>query len=446
MAILDTKRRLLQLKIVYYGPALCGKTTNLETLHRLVDPNGDTEIASLATEGDRTLFFDLLPIDLGELHGLRMTARLFTVPGQVFYNSTRRLVLQGADAVVFVADSRPDSVTENRESITNLHRNLMANGVRPGALPIIIQANKRDLPGALPLADFESRVGADDLRKHGHIVLTPLVAASALRGEGVIESFGAALAASIPEVHGRYGLDRLGLTRAAMRTAVDKTLAAYPRVPPPALANVDRSITPPADPAAPAVASHVAPHPEPPQVMPPRPDAGDMLAALAHFAASTGNADASVDEVAMAAAEAARAALTAGATASLLLVNRGGRLEAAALAGLSHDPFLATGKPSLASTLLESGRAQYFYDLDTELVFSDTELSRKLEPHLTAAVVPIEAGDHRGILCVYGTNPDARATAATLRFLTIVAAITVGALSRAPAATAVVMDRRAALV
>lgn len=167
-------------KIVYYGPGLCGKTTNLMVIFDKLDPKSRGKMLSLATKTDRTLFFDLLPVDVGKIGAFNLKIQLYTVPGQVFYNETRKLVLKGADAVVFVADSQPSMVESNKESFANLLENLAENNLDANDLPIIIQYNKRDIPGVLPVEELEQLLGFEGY---------PSREASAIRGEGVMETF-----------------------------------------------------------------------------------------------------------------------------------------------------------------------------------------------------------------------------------------------------------------
>jgi signal recognition particle receptor subunit beta len=167
-------------KIVYYGPGLCGKTTNLMVIFDKLDPASKGKMLSLATKTDRTLFFDLLPVDIGKVGPFNLKIQLYTVPGQVFYNETRKLVLKGADAVVFVCDSQPTMVEGNRESFANLMENLEQNQIDPNDTPIVIQYNKRDLPGVVPVEKLQETLGFDGY---------PYTEASALQGEGVMETF-----------------------------------------------------------------------------------------------------------------------------------------------------------------------------------------------------------------------------------------------------------------
>ncbi|MHC4852967.1 MAG: GTP-binding protein, partial [Planctomycetota bacterium] len=138
-------------KIVYYGPGMSGKTTNLEIVHQKAPENNKGDLTSISTDGDRTLFFDFMPLDLGTVAGMRTKFQLYTVPGQVYYNSTRKLVLQGCDGVIFIADSDPEKMAENIESYDNLIENLQEYGKDIRELPHVLQYNKRDLPNALPV-------------------------------------------------------------------------------------------------------------------------------------------------------------------------------------------------------------------------------------------------------------------------------------------------------
>src|SRR5258708_4166761 len=150
MVLFNHATREMTAKIVYYGPGLCGKTTNLMVIFDKLDPKQKGKMLSLATKTDRTLFFDLLPVDVGKVGAFSLKIQLYTVPGQVFYNETRKLVLKGADAVLFVADSQPSMVDSTRESFANLMENLEENQTDPNDTPPVIQSNKRDIPRVLP--------------------------------------------------------------------------------------------------------------------------------------------------------------------------------------------------------------------------------------------------------------------------------------------------------
>ncbi|MEA2462365.1 MAG: hypothetical protein QOJ98_112, partial [Acidobacteriota bacterium] len=180
MVLFNHATREMTAKIVYYGPGLCGKTTNLMVIFDKLDPKSKGKMLSLATKTDRTLFFDLLPVDIGKVGPFNLKIQLYTVPGQVFYNETRKLVLKGADAVVFVADSQPAMVDATRESFANLLENLEENQIDPNDTPIVIQFNKRDIPGVLPVEQLQEALGFEGY---------PYTEASALKGTGVMETF-----------------------------------------------------------------------------------------------------------------------------------------------------------------------------------------------------------------------------------------------------------------
>ena len=181
MSLVNFTTREITCKIVYYGPGRSGKTTNLHYVYGRVPDSRRGRMVSLATQTDRTLFFDFLPIDLGTISGFTTRFQLYTVPGQVYYNATRRLVLQGADGVVFVADSQARQLDENIESLQNLQANLLDLGVDIRQLPLILQYNKQDLPKELILTPAELD---DALNFRG----LPSFAADALHGSGVFEA------------------------------------------------------------------------------------------------------------------------------------------------------------------------------------------------------------------------------------------------------------------
>ena len=180
MSLVNHSTKEITAKIVYYGPGRCGKTTNLQYVFSRLPEERRGKIVSLATEKDRTLFFDFLPLDVGPISGFQTRFQLYTVPGQVYYNATRRLVLQGADGVVFVADSQRSLMDENRESLDNLRDNLSSWGMTLEELPLVFQFNKRDLPDiALPneiarLLDVGSRPAFEGVAVQGRGVLDTL--------------------------------------------------------------------------------------------------------------------------------------------------------------------------------------------------------------------------------------------------------------------------------
>ena len=150
MSTINFAAREINFKIVYYGPGLSGKTTNLKKIYENIPQESKGEMVSLATEDERTLFFDFLPLDLGQVNGFKTRFHLYTVPGQVFYNSSRKLILRGVDGVVFIADSAPNRLRANAESLRNLRENMAEYNLKLGEIPYVIQINKRDLPDALP--------------------------------------------------------------------------------------------------------------------------------------------------------------------------------------------------------------------------------------------------------------------------------------------------------
>src|SRR5512144_1866982 len=166
-------------KIVYYGPGLCGKTTNLHFIYGRTAPGSRGEMVSLETEADRTLFFDLLPLEVGMIGSLKVRLQLYTVPGQVFYNVTRRLVLKGVDGVVFVADSQAPAAEPNEESLANLKQNLEEIGLEPRSVPIVFQYNKRDLRNILPVPELQRSLNT---------AAAPFFEAAAIHGVGVFET------------------------------------------------------------------------------------------------------------------------------------------------------------------------------------------------------------------------------------------------------------------
>ena len=158
MVQINFGQREVSCKVVFYGPGMSGKTTNLEIIHKKAPKDAVGEMVSIATETDRTLYFDFLPLDLGQVAGMRTRFQLYTVPGQIYYNATRKLVLQGVDGVIFVADSSPDKMAENLESLQNLRDNLAEMNLTIDDIPLVLQYNKRDLPQAMSVADINAQL------------------------------------------------------------------------------------------------------------------------------------------------------------------------------------------------------------------------------------------------------------------------------------------------
>ena len=179
MSFINYSSREINCKIVYYGPGLCGKTTNLQFIYNKTNPELKGKMISLATETERTLFFDFLPLALGQIRGFKTRFHLYTVPGQVFYDASRKLILKGVDGVVFVADSQIERMEANIESFENLKLNLIEQGYNLDRTPYVVQYNKRDLPNAAPL---------DEIRKVLNPVGVPEFEACATTGQGVFET------------------------------------------------------------------------------------------------------------------------------------------------------------------------------------------------------------------------------------------------------------------
>jgi hypothetical protein len=235
-------------KIVYYGPGLCGKTTNLHHIYAKTSPQSRGEMVSLETETDRTLFFDLLPIDVGVIGGFKTRLQLYTIPGQVFYNTTRKLVLKGVDGIVFVADSQKAMLDANLESFKNLRENLAEIGLSIDEIPLVLQLNKRDLPNIAPADDVVDVI--DPERKYD------FVEAVASRGDGVFETLKV--------------ISKLTLRTLRRRMTGEEPVKATPRRPAPDMAFRVREDTGPvpAMPASPAATAPIAAYNPPPEPEP----------------------------------------------------------------------------------------------------------------------------------------------------------------------------------
>jgi mutual gliding-motility protein MglA len=197
MVLINYATKEIVAKIVYYGPGLCGKTTNLQHVYTKLNPKKRGKMISIATQADRTLFFDFLPVELGVVQGFKIRFQLYTVPGQVFYGATRKLVLKGADAVVFVADSQADVLSKNVESLDDLKHNLLENGLDPQTIPIVFQYNKRDLPNVMDAALLDGKV---NFRQ------APNFEASAINGMGVMETLKGVISLLIKDLKRKHSL------------------------------------------------------------------------------------------------------------------------------------------------------------------------------------------------------------------------------------------------
>ena len=224
MVQFNFSERTIKAKVVYYGPPQSGKTTNLEQIHRISDPEGANRLISLNTAQDRTLFFDLLPFSLGSVSGYDFKIQLYTVPGQVQYNATRRVVLAGADAVVFVADSRRPAAKENQAAFENMKVNLLANRLVPEKVPLVVQYNKQDLEPLVPREELDRTLNFWGRKAF------PAVAA---RGEGVIETFAAVVQEMLAAIAVKYNLKEKGLDPESVPEIVAQAFAEIVRKAPP---------------------------------------------------------------------------------------------------------------------------------------------------------------------------------------------------------------------
>jgi signal recognition particle receptor subunit beta len=246
MVLFNYATKELTAKVVYYGPGLCGKTTNLQFIHQNLPETVKGKMLSLATKTDRTLFFDFLPLDLGEIRGMKTRVQLYTVPGQVFYNETRKLVLKGVDGVVFVADSQQEMLGPNVESFKNLEENLKGHGLTLADVPHVIQFNKRDLPKLATIEEINSTVNKYN---------APFYESVATTGIGVKDTLNAITKLVLLNLTKKYG---------ASKPAAETQPAA--KVPPPA--EVPIAATPPPPPAAAQMAAAGAGGTPPPAEVP----------------------------------------------------------------------------------------------------------------------------------------------------------------------------------
>jgi len=249
MVQINFAQKSVNLKVVYYGPGMSGKTTNLEVIHQRAPEGNRGDLTSISTDGDRTLFFDFMPLDLGTVAGMRTAFQLYTVPGQVYYNSTRKLVLQGVDGIIFVADSSAAMINQNLESLRNLEENLNEYGKSLATLPHVIQLNKRDLPDAMSVEEL-GRL----LNPHN----APLFEAIANSGQGVFPTLKALAASVLKNIMNESG--QKAAPYPAPAAPAPQPRAAAPARPQPA--------QPPRAPVYQQQAPHGQPHPAPSAPMP----------------------------------------------------------------------------------------------------------------------------------------------------------------------------------
>jgi signal recognition particle receptor subunit beta len=264
MVFFNYALRKLNAKIVYYGPGLCGKTTNLVWVHDHFEGGERGKMISLATEGDRTIFFDLLPLEIGSIRGMEVTLQLYTVPGQVHYNSTRQLVLRGADGVVFVADSQRAMQSSNIDSFKNLQENLLLQGISLDGFPHVLQFNKRDLKDLVPVEELN-----DELNHYS----VPIFEAIATEGVGVQETLEGIVKLVMRNLRQRYE----GATTGARTPGVEDSQVSIPEAPPtppPTPPAAEEPVEPISFDEAPAAAEEP---PEPPPVEPPEPEPEELI-------------------------------------------------------------------------------------------------------------------------------------------------------------------------
>lgn len=254
MVLFNYATKELTAKVVYYGPGLCGKTTNLQHIYDTLPGNAKGKMLSLATKTDRTLFFDFLPIDLGTIRGMKTKIQLYTVPGQVFYDTTRKLVLKGADGVVFVADSQAAMLDANQDSFENLITNLREQNLEIENMPHVIQYNKRDMKNVLPVADLERELNRFSV---------PSFEAIAPEGDGVFETLKGISKLVLKNLGQRYGLETDDGKKNAAKPAASKPAPPKPAAPKPA--------PPKPAPPKPAPPKPAPPKPAPPKPAPPKP-------------------------------------------------------------------------------------------------------------------------------------------------------------------------------
>lgn len=208
----NSRDKELTLKIVYYGPALSGKTTNIQELHGMLDPTARGRLMTLDTKGDRTLFFDLLPVHFKTRSGWKVKLKLFTVPGQVMHESTRRIVLAATDAICFIADAQRAQRSSNNDAFAGMLANLKANGIEPSRIPTVIQFNKMDLPDVL---------SDEELAQYGQHGKEPIFKATAIRGEGVVETLKGCMSLLWRKLDEEMDFQRkLGITREEFMTGI----------------------------------------------------------------------------------------------------------------------------------------------------------------------------------------------------------------------------------
>lgn len=430
----STADKALYVKIVYYGPGLSGKTTNLESIHRITDPKGRQQMVSLRTQEDRTLFFDLLPFELGRLYGLDVRVKLYTVPGQIQYDTTRRQVLAGADGVVFVADSQRKQLEENARMIRYLVNNLSDNGLDPRSIPLVFQWNKQDLPDLASIEELEAKL---NFRR------APALCSVATTGEGVIETFREITVLTIESLAGRapnlgdklraktVRADVERVFRPLLESSLQATLTG-----PTAVCTTrsrERSVESVSqrpvlgldDLLSEAVSANLALSDQ--IVATASPDAAQARRERVAFARLTqvGLLAAGAEGVLKMALNAALSALDLEAGAVLLKQQPGVPLREIAVAGVKADPLNAVSAPALGSVaagLLDRQKPSLVRDIAGELLFGQT--SSATDGLRAAAAVPLGAvRPSAALLIVYATMRDRELGQDDLDVLELIASI-----------------------
>ena len=380
MVLFNYATKELTAKVVYYGPGLCGKTTNLQFVHQNLPDTVKGKMLSLATKTDRTLFFDFLPLDLGEIRGMKTRVQLYTVPGQVFYNETRKLVLKGVDGLVFVADSQKDMLQPNIESFSNLEENLKGHGLSLAELPHVIQFNKRDLPKLASVEEINAAVNKYN---------APFYESVATTGIGVKDTLNAITKLVLVNLTTKYGSSKSATPEATPVLETPAAAAAEPQ-PQPAVA-----VTVPEPEAAPPAVA-VASSPEP-TVSVGSADAFPPAVPVASFA------DAEIDELMAEAAsdeslppvdeapQPAAAEPMPAPAAAVARVAAPDPDEVAVVAGMPVEPVVASPvAPEMAPAELTLTEAASDDDLFND---PNLEIARLTSGEMREIVVPIEIGD-----------------------------------------------------
>ncbi len=409
MVQFENQYRQIKVKIVYYGPALGGKTTCLQHVHRISDPQRRSRLYSLNTASDRTLFFDLLSLNLGRIRGYRLAIQLYTVPGQVQYNATRRTVLAGADGVVFVADSQHDQHEANLQSLANLKENLEANGIDPTSLPLVLQYNKRDLAKLVPIDELERTLNDGGLPSFPTVAIT---------GDGVMDAFAAITENTLVSLADRLGIDTTGHAIERLKQQTRAALEPFLNVSRPPAPADDIEITAPEHPP-----DETGPLPQETLVR----EAVRANLAMTDLSSQLEIASRQLERK----ARVTRAIVDFGRTiahqrdpadvlrlllktavsrlevqaAAVLIVPVAGQLREAVVHGVEHDPLLAsviesttaagavasTGEPVLIASDLEGATA------------GSVQMAVEKAGFASAIAVPLTAQDRLlGLLCVYG--------------------------------------------